>query len=326
MSICSGQTHLPLEISICVMDWLVDDRDHRTLMVCSLVCHAWFSIARPHLFKDVVVSRNKTLLFSKLMASAARAPEARVATLAYIRTVNFPGLPRLLHIYPPTGEDLQYANIVGEILTAIPQFTSLRLGPIHWPPDITLRKTTISQMNLDSVVMMDLSMLVQVISNLEALESLRLNVHFTRTLPGAISSSLPSLQNLKTLECDHINDHQFFTWLISLSPMPPITSLSLGNQLFPHTPGAIQLIMATAETLQFFKASRILSPHVCLPNLFPSHEHLRSVTLLVKRDCSPPELFWNRETTYGARNVDERGKSYTILTFNLSRDQGTEDV
>ncbi|KAJ7933200.1 hypothetical protein B0H13DRAFT_2307151 [Mycena leptocephala] len=261
MSISSGQTHLPLEISICVMDWLVEDRDHRTLMVCSLVCHAWFSIARPHLFKDVVVSRNKTLLFSKLLASAARAPEARVATLASIRTVNFPGLPRLLHIYPPTGEDLQYANTVGEILTAIPQFTSLRLGPIHWPPDITLRKTTISQMNLDSVVMMDLSMLVQVISNLEALESLRLNVHFARTLPGAISSSLPSLQNLKALDCDHINDHQFFTWLISLSPMPPITSLSLGNQLFPHTPGAIQLIMATAKTLQFFKASRILSPH-----------------------------------------------------------------
>jgi hypothetical protein len=104
-------------------------------------------------------------------------------------------------------------------------------------------------------------MLVQVISNLEALESLRLNVHFTWTLPGAIPSSLPSLQSLKKLDCDHINHHQFFTWLISLSPMPPISSLSLGNQLFPHTPGAIQLIMATAKTLQFFKASRILSPH-----------------------------------------------------------------
>ncbi|KAJ7875144.1 hypothetical protein B0H14DRAFT_2716640, partial [Mycena olivaceomarginata] len=130
-------------------------RDHRTLMVCSLVCHPWFSIARPHLFKDVVVSRNKTLLFSKLLASAAQSPEARVATFAYIRTVNFPGHPRLLHIYPPTGEDLQYADTVGEILTAIPKFTSLCLGPIHWPPRYDPTKTTISQMNLDSVVMMD---------------------------------------------------------------------------------------------------------------------------------------------------------------------------
>ncbi|KAJ7878156.1 hypothetical protein B0H14DRAFT_2711923 [Mycena olivaceomarginata] len=322
MSISSGQTHLPLEISICVMDWLVEDRDHRTLMVCSLVCHPWLSIARPHLLKDVVVSRNKTLLFSKLLASAAQSPEARAATFAYIRTVNFPGLPRLLHIYPPTGENLQYANTVGEILTAIPQFTSLCLGPIHWPPDMTLRKTTISQMNLDSVVMMDLSMLVQVISNLEALESLRLNVHFTRTLPGAISSSLSLLQNLKTLDCDHINDHQFFTWLISLAPMPPITSLSLGNQLFPHSENT-SIIQGFADFIPAWCASSCI---VWLPNLFPSHGHLRSVTLLVKRYCSPPELFWNRETTCGARNVDERGKSYTILTFNLSRDQGTEDV
>ncbi|KAJ7845988.1 hypothetical protein B0H14DRAFT_2773678 [Mycena olivaceomarginata] len=237
MSISSGQTHLPLEISICVMDWLVEDRDHRTLMVCSLVCHP----------RRCFTKQNP--LISKLLASAAQSPEARAATFAYIRTVNFPGLPRLLHIYPPTGENLQYANTVGEILTAIPQFTSLCLGPIHWPPDMTLRKTTISQMNLDSVVMMDLSMLVQVISNLEALESLRLN------------------------------------------------------------------LFLTAKTLQLFKASRILSPHVWLPNLFPSHGHLRSVTLLVKRYCSPPELFWNRKPL-----------SYTILTFNLSRDQGTEDV
>ncbi|KAJ6558947.1 hypothetical protein B0H10DRAFT_2109957 [Mycena sp. CBHHK59/15] len=317
------RTRLPQEISICVIDCLVDDQDRKTLAVCSLVCQTWFSITRPHLFKDVVVSSNKTVSFSKILASPAR--QSMVATSAHIRTVNFPGLPRLLHIYPPTGEDLLYANAVGEILTAIPQLTALRLGSIHWP-NIALRKATLSQMNLDSVVMMDLSMLVQVISNLEALESLRLNVHFARTFPGPISSSPPSLQRLKTLDCDHISDHQFFPWLTSLAPLPPITSLSLGDQLFPHTPGALQLIMATSETLRCFKASRILSPQVCLPNLFHSHKDLRSVTLLVKRDCSPPELFLNRETTYEARSVDERGKSYTVVNFKLGGDKGTEDV
>ncbi|KAJ7865714.1 hypothetical protein B0H14DRAFT_2733768 [Mycena olivaceomarginata] len=287
MSMSSGRTNLPLEISFCAIDCLVADRDTTTLLVCSLVCQTWLSITRPHLFKDVVL-----------------------ATLAQIRTVNFPGHPRLLHIYPPAGDDLQYANAVGKLLTVIPQFTSLRVGPIHWP-DICLRKPSLSQLTLEFVVMMDLSMLVQVLSSLEALEGLRLNVHFTRALPGAISSSLPSLQRLKTLD--------FFTWLISLSPKPPITSLSLGDQMFPHTPGALQLIRETADTLQFFEASRILSPQVYLPNLFPSHPHLESVTLLVKPGYSPPKLFWNRETTYEARDVDERGKSYTMLTFTLTK-------
>ncbi|KAJ7852479.1 hypothetical protein B0H14DRAFT_3137121 [Mycena olivaceomarginata] len=316
MSMSSGRTNLPLEISFCAIDCLVADRDTTTLLVCSLVCQTWLSITRPHLFKDVVVAPSKTLSFSQIMISAARA--SQLATLAQIRTVNFPGLPRLLHIYPPTGDDLQYANDVGKLLAVIPQFTSLRVGPIHWP-DICLRKPSLSQLTLEFVVMMDLSMLVQVLSSLEALEGLRLNVHFTRALPGAISSSLPSLQRLKTLDCDHINDQQFFTWLISLSPKPPITSLSLGDQMFPHTPGALQLIRETADTLQFFEASRILSPQVYLPNLFPSHPHLESVTLLVKPGYSPPKLFCNRETTYEARDVDERGKSYTMLTFTHTK-------
>ncbi|KAJ7937457.1 hypothetical protein B0H13DRAFT_1852432 [Mycena leptocephala] len=55
-------------------------------------------------------------------------------------------------------------------------------------------------------------------------------------------------------------------------------------------------------------------------NLVPtSHPHLESVTLLVKPGYSPPKLFWNRETTYEARDVDERGKSYTMLTFTLTK-------
>ncbi|KAJ7898720.1 hypothetical protein B0H13DRAFT_2337374 [Mycena leptocephala] len=152
-------------------------------MICSLVCQMWLLITRPHLFEEVVVPPNQVVAFSEIVTSSQ--PKATI--LAHIRTVNFVGLPRVLHIYPPTGENLQYANAVGEILTVVPQFTSLWLGPIHWP-HITLRKTTISRMDLDSVIMMDLSMLVEVITNLDALENLRLHVYFTRTLSGAISS------------------------------------------------------------------------------------------------------------------------------------------
>ncbi|KAJ7877205.1 hypothetical protein B0H14DRAFT_2712976 [Mycena olivaceomarginata] len=175
---------------------------------------------------------------------------------------------------------------------------------------MTMRTRTLSRMDLDSVVMMDLSMLVLVISKLDALESLRLHVYFTRTLSGAIATALPPpLQRLKILD--------FFIWLVSISPKPPITSLSLGAQLFPYTPAALQLIISASETLQFFKASRILSPKDCLPNLFPSHKTLRAVTLLVKRGCIPPQMFWHRESTQEMQNVDERGKSYTILTVKL---------
>lgn len=224
-------------------------------MICSLVCQIWLSITRPHLFREVVVSPSKVVAFLEIVASPSSA-----TILSHIHRINFVGLPRVPHIYPATGEELQYANTVGKILTVIPQFTSLRLGPTHWP-QMTMRTRTLSRMDLDSVVMMDLSMLVQVISKLDALESLRLHVYFTRTLSGAIATALPPpLQRLKILDCDHINDHQFFIWLVSISPKPPITSLSLGAQLFPYTPAALQLIISASETLQFFKASRILSP------------------------------------------------------------------
>ncbi|KAJ6591881.1 hypothetical protein B0H10DRAFT_2090775 [Mycena sp. CBHHK59/15] len=319
MSLRSGRIDLPLEISFSVLACLTKDRDHGTLMVCSLVCHTWFSITRPHLFQNVIIPQDKTCSFLEIMSSARNAP--MVMTLSHIRAVDFHGLHRLLHVYPPTGEDLQYTDNVGAILQIITQCNSLRLGQIHWP-NIKLRETTIAQlvqMNLDCVVMMDLTMLVEVIANMGAMETLRLNVHFTQMSARPLLNPIScSLQRLKSLDCDHINDHRLFAWLVSHSPMPPITSLRLGNQLFPHTPGALQLIKATSDTLQFFMASRILSSKACLPDLFSCHTRLRTVTLFVKEDCSViPKLFSNRAVTPAAHRINERRNSYTVLTFSL---------
>ncbi|KAK6988334.1 hypothetical protein R3P38DRAFT_3291127, partial [Favolaschia claudopus] len=114
----------------------------------------------------------------------------------------------------------------------------------------------------DSLVMLDIMTLVQVLSQLSSLEDLQLHVHSCQSLAAPIIAPSAVLQGLKHLNCRYINDQQFFAWFISISPKPSLVSLSLGKRMFPHNPGALQLIRSASATLQVFGTDAILRQEV----------------------------------------------------------------
>ncbi|KAK6991694.1 hypothetical protein R3P38DRAFT_3183080 [Favolaschia claudopus] len=303
---------LPIELVLEVLDRLIDG-DRSTLAACSLVCRTWLAVVRPRLFSDVTLSVRQVDTFGTLKIAL----ESTV--LAHTKTVRATGFPRVPHRYPATSQDLRHSLALSQILATIPHLLSLHLGPMHFPI-FSPWPVTLVRLCFDSVVMLDIMNLVKVLSQSEFLEDLQLHAHSIQPLPSPIIAASAVLQSLKHLNCRYINDQQFFTWFISISPRPPLVSLSLGKRMFPHNPGALQLIRSASATLELFKTEAILRQEDYLSGMFSSHRRLRTVRLFVDARYDLGSRIFphrKREDMRKEEGVAHEGSLCTAVTLTL---------
>ncbi|KAJ7442945.1 hypothetical protein B0H11DRAFT_471067 [Mycena galericulata] len=220
----------------------------------------------------------------------------------------------------------------------MPDLHWLRIAKTHWPNlHPTPGFSSLVQLDLDGVIMLNLAMLIAVITPLGALEALRLDVSVIQSSTLVPKPIDQQLQRLNSLDCHRVdNAGHFFAWLAAHSPMPPITSLRLGDRISLEAPQVLSLIRSTYGTLHSLKVHmfpsqgallwRIVIPVdnsiTVLPDILSAHTHLQTVTLYLNPQQNGPfhSLFSHRTSTPTWETVHERGKSYVVLTFRIGGD------
>ncbi|KAJ7448881.1 hypothetical protein B0H11DRAFT_338478 [Mycena galericulata] len=318
MCLNPGQISLPLDLLDPILEGLKTDR--ATLLTCSMVCRTWFAFARRHLFRTVIIKPSKTARFLDLLRTPG--PGTLTHITSVLKSIDFPGLDRLPHVYPPTGSDWQYTTYVGAILQMMPDLHWLRIAKTYWPNlHPTPGFSSLVQLDLDGVIMLNLAMLIAVITPLGALEALRLDVSVIQSSTLVPKPIDQQLQRLNSLDCHRVdNAGHFFAWLAAHSPMPPITSLRLGDRISLEAPQVLSLIRSTYGTLHSLKVHMFSSQ--VLPDILSAHTHLQTVTLYLNPQQNGPfhSLFSHRTSTPTWETVHERGKSYVVLTFRIGGD------
>ncbi|KIP02255.1 hypothetical protein PHLGIDRAFT_130845 [Phlebiopsis gigantea 11061_1 CR5-6] len=219
---------LPVELCYLVIDFVAIAQSEReaTLAACALVCHAWLSVARPHIFHSVALRsfREYDRFFESLRSGSRIADHVRVLHFK-IRSMSLGTgdhnrtLPVSLFAQLPALESISYYSS----LTA--QTLQLRAELSRLP-----RVPSVTNFSIHICVFRKFSDMVLLLSAFPNLKKLRLFEvifveHDTPHFKNMPVSSLP----LRSLHLESLKEARpVFAWLVSTNSMYCLRNVSVG--------------------------------------------------------------------------------------------------
>ena len=193
-------------------------QDHTpSLLVCSLVCRAWLSASRFRLFKRHFIHDRDLYKLSRLLKS----PHATLAR--YIRCLA-------------VGSEI----LVGKHIWPLPQFPSLEILRLsnthifssHHPSQIVIHEKfpTITSLVLWYIIFDTFEQCTAILSSLPRLEHLALlSVHVGSSRSGVKPNTRDSGLSLRSFSIERCLLAEWFTWLLTFDPIPPLRTIRVGN-------------------------------------------------------------------------------------------------
>ena len=211
----SAASRVPQEILDKIIQYAQDDIP--SLLICSLVCRAWLSASRFRLFKRHFIHDRDLYKLIQLLKS----PHATLARYIHCLTVGSEILVEK-HIWPlPPFSSLEILRLSNAHI-----FSSHHLSQIV----IQEKFPMITSLVLWYITFDTFEQCTAILSSLPRLEHLSLlSVHVGSSRSEVEPNTRDSRLSLRSFSIERCRLAEWFTWLLTFDPIPPLRTIRVGN-------------------------------------------------------------------------------------------------
>jgi hypothetical protein len=216
----------PMELVEEIIQYVAED--HEVLKSCSLACHTWLNVCRPHLFRRVYLDHFNTDEF---------------ASLSLPINSTIPIFARNLELVSCQGGDRRWLRRLVPFLTVMTHILYLHLENVDWTGlhDQSKRNliftftATLTHLTLSNISFATLREVTTLASSFPLLESLALIQITWQSAPcvqdiSIVPDTLDRLRApLRSLILHSTSIRPIMAWLISHDPPHPVTSLDIDS-------------------------------------------------------------------------------------------------